>query len=79
MLRDGKRWDAAGWVLCSTLMVYAHFYGVLVLVGQAGFVLAEGLAGGLQRTRGWLVAGVVVALLSGLAVRAMRGKRSRLP
>ncbi len=56
---DGKRWGWVAYVASSTLALYTHYLALLVLLGQAIFVLVAA-----SRTRqAWLVSQLAIILL----------------
>jgi mannosyltransferase len=55
---DAHRYASVGYVVCTTLLMYTHFYGVLFVAAQIIFVLVNG-----QNLRRWILPGVALVLL----------------
>lgn len=62
----GGRWNAVGYVVATTAMIYTHMYGLFCLLAQAGFVLGVAVRTGTLRgtLRRWSLPGVATGLLA---------------
>ncbi len=59
LVKDGSsRYTSVGYVVCTALLIYAHFYGVFFVAAQIIFLLASR-----ENLRRWILPGVALALL----------------
>ena len=88
MLRASRSGRPDAWALCGALVaatLYTHYYGALIIVGLGGWAFFDLLARDRGRLRGWLLSGLVAALLFGpwlpraLGVLGFEGWRGALP